>query len=671
MLTKQKFHQLRILLVLCACMAGVIALGFRIYCLQVLDVEQLADRSQRQHRGLLRLQPERGCIYDRNQWPMALNSGRCCLRLHPNKWSGGKSGAAQLAKALGVESASLTKRIGLVCARVRRAGGNLRSDVLYFNLTPEQRQAVEALDLPGLSFSEGTGRVYPGGTLAASTLGFVGLERRGLEGLERHFDETLKGRVGRVQTLRDGKGEILSWTDVTELKSTRGADLVLSLDRYIQFLAEKELEVIAEKYDPNWASIVIMEPYSGEVLALANWPTYDPNHVEFSKAAGRKNYAVCEVFEPGSTIKTFTMAAALEGEYVEPDTKIYCEDGAYRVHRHTIRDDIHAFGELTVEEVLAYSSNIGTVKIAEMMGREPLYDMLHNLHFGRRTGVCFPGEGSGLLRHPRKWSGQSIAAIPFGQEMQTTTLGLASAYCAVANGGFYQSPQLVLATRNPSTGNWEEKDKGRVEQVMPQETAAQLSRMLVAVTEYGTADKARVEGYDVAGKTGTAQIFDRELGRYSRKKHLASFIGFLPAGNPRVVIAVVVNQPQGAKYGNSIAGPAFASLGEEIMKYLQVLPTKPEKRNEVAVKLFKSYQGEKEFSTTQAPPWRQQLNRGLVLGMTMREAYERLRSRGLPVAFRGSGIALEQSIRPARTRVANTSQALEVKFFPPSRLKMN
>jgi len=259
---RQRLHQVRLLLVLALCVVGLAALGVRLYQLQVTDAD--GRGKSRQDRGRIRLNPERGCIYDRNQVPLALNCERPSLRLKGCEWKTSSSAVRHLAKALGMQPDRLQRRIDLVRGRIKRSGGSLQSDIICYNVDVEQQAAVEALDLPGLFFADGTGRVYPGGALAGSTLGFVGLGGKGREGVELYADDYLQGSVGILPTLRDGRGTNLLLTDVTKLRSTRGADVVLALDSYIQFLAEKELERISEKYHPRWASIVVMEPDRGE-----------------------------------------------------------------------------------------------------------------------------------------------------------------------------------------------------------------------------------------------------------------------------------------------------------------------------------------------------------------------------------------------------------------------
>ncbi|HEQ60629.1 MAG TPA: hypothetical protein ENN74_03370 [Firmicutes bacterium] len=549
---------------------------------------------------------------------------------------------------------------------MQNSSGTYQSDILCYNLDDRQEAAVQALALPGLFLSEGTGRVYPAGSLAASTLGTVGLSDVALGGLEHYADSYLRGSVGRLQTVKDARGIHLLWTDVTKLQSTRGADLILALDSYIQFLAEKELERLSRQYHPQWASIVVMEPYRGEVLAVANWPTCDPNHPESSTDRGLRNYAICEAFEPGSTVKPFTLAAALEGQFVHPNETFDCEGGRFYIYGRWLRDDIHAYDLLTVEEVLAHSSNIGVVKIAHKAGRGALYNTLRSVRFGQKTGVPFPGESPGLLRPLSGWQPASMRAIPIGQEMQTTSLALAAAYCAIANGGRYNIPKLILGYCNPRTGDFRPHDYPPSERVLSQETARTVSRMLTAVTEYGTGQDAQVKGFNVAGKTGTGQIYDARQGRYSREEYTASFVGFLPAEDPRVVIAVVVNRPKGAKYGGKVAAPAFARLAEGLMRYLEVFPSQGELRQKNVRRLF-------DLDSPNSPasaPWRipeRSEPATLMIGMTMREAYRDLRRLGVPLALHGSGVALHQEPR-AMADPGKMPTLCEVRFFPPPRL---
>jgi len=661
---KQRRHQLRLLSVVALCVAGLSGLGFRLYQLQIADIAGRASSTQ--HKGEICLSPERGWIYDRNEIPLALNSSRPALRLLANEWKSSPSALAALASALGIEQTRIQNRIKQTLHNIQDSNGKQRSAVLYYNLDDRQQAAVQGLALPGLFLDKGTERVYPAGSLAASTLGMLGLSNIPLGGLEHYANSFLRGSVGYIETLIDAQRVHLLWTDVTKLQSTRGADAILALDSYVQFLAEKELERISQQYHPQWASIVVMEPYRGEVLAVANWPTYDPNHPELATDRGQRNYAICEAFEPGSTVKPFTITAALEGEFVEPDETIDCEGGHFFIYGRWLRDDIHAYDLLTVEEVLAYSSNIGTVKIAHKAGRGPLYNTLQSLRFGQKTGVTFPGESPGLLRPLSGWQPASMRAVPIGQEMQTTTLSLAAAYSAIANGGRFNTPRLILGYRNPRTGDFRPHDYPPSERVLSQETAHTLSRMLTAVTEYGTGQEAQVEGFSVAGKTGTGQIYDARQGKYSRQEYTASFVGFLPAEDPRVVIAVVVNRPHGAKYGGKVAAPAFARLAEGLMRYLEVFPSQGELRQKNIRRLFDL----KPQNSLPSASWRipeRPEPATLMIGMTMREAYRDLRRLGIPLAFHGSGVALHQEPR-ALVDPGQRPTLCEVRFFPPPRL---
>jgi cell division protein FtsI (penicillin-binding protein 3) len=666
---KQKGHQIRMLIALGACFAAFGAIGYQMHTLQIRKAEQLGSRAVRQHRGLLRLRPERGTIFDRNLYPLALNSNRPSLRVKADPWIEPCTAEPLLVEALGITEEMLEYRLKVARQRFQNSEGNLRSTILFYNLKKEQQENIEQLNIPGVFFSPGTGRCYPNGALAASTLGFTGLEGYGLEGLERACEPFLKGSEGNVTTIRDGRGKNLYWTDVTRKNSTRGADVILTIDQYIQHLAENELDRVVEKHQPQWASIVVMAPQTGEILAIANRPHYDPNHIEFSTAAGRKNYAAVEAFEPGSPMKTFTLAAAIEAGVVSAETIIDCEKGSYRVHRHTIRDDIHSFDLLTVEEVLAFSSNIGTVKVAQMLGQQELHQSLRRMGFGQVTGVAFPGESPGLLRPVQQWSGLSIAAIPFGQEMQATTLGLANAYCMIANGGLLSVPKLIDGYRNPRTGEIRPYSSPAQRRVLSEDTCRIMRQMLVKVTEEGGGDNARVEGFEVAGKTGTAQVYDPEIGRYSREKYTSSFIGMVPAHQPQLVIAVVLHQPQGAKYGNKVAGPVFSRIATDSLQYMKVFPTRPDIRMQIAESLFSQETSPAAAAAAPVAAATQvQAARTLVVGKTMREAYTQLKGHGIAFHFEGSGIALKQNPRSTGGLRKQIDQPVEVRFFPPARL---
>jgi cell division protein FtsI (penicillin-binding protein 3) len=413
-------------------------------------------------------------------------------------------------------------------------------------------------------------RYYPNQQLAAHVLGFANVDGRGIEGLELSLDEQLRGTVASVPAIRDRRGRVVFSEQLLDGSSQQGTDVYLTIDKTIQTIAERELELAVRTFEARAGSVVVMDPTTGELLAVANFPTYNPNDPGRYDPAHRRNRAVTDYFEPGSTVKPFTVAGALAAGTVRTDQLIDCEDGAMQVAEYTIHDST-PYGELTPAQILAHSSNIGTAKIGSSMGRAGLFRTYRRFGFGERTDIPLPGEASGILRHYRRWYEMDAATISFGQGMSSTNLQLASAMSAIANGGQLMRPILVRRTADPG-GNATEDTVPQVRRrVVPRAVARLVGDMLTAVTgPDGTGAEAAIEGYLVAGKTGTAQKADYVHGGYAQDQWLASFVGFVPAQDPRLVISVIIDEPVIAYYGGAVAGPVFRRVGEASLRHLGV-----------------------------------------------------------------------------------------------------
>jgi cell division protein FtsI (penicillin-binding protein 3) len=442
-------------------------------------------------------------------------------------------------------------------------------------VSPEESKAVAGLGLPGVGMRKEPRRVYPSGALAATVVGHAGLDGKGLEGIELGFEKALHGTGMEVVGVHDRLGRDLLVDGAIDSSSSAGKDLVLSLDRYLTFETERVLAEVVAKHNAKAGMSVMIDPHTGEILAMASVPTYNPNDPSDAAKRGARNRAISDTFEPGSTLKTFTFAAALDAGKVRPDDRFDCQMGQMVVGKFHIRDD-HPKGVLSAAEVFKFSSNIGTVKIARRIGREALWNALDRFGFGRPTYLGLPGERRGILRPISRWGEIEFATHAFGQGLTVTPVQLAAGFAAIADLGMYHPPRIALHFRNAdgTTEPVERPAEARGDtRVMSAAAAKTLLTIMQGVTEDGTAKQAAIPGYPVAGKTGTAQKVTN--GRYDPSKYLASFVGIVPADAPRLVIAVMIDEPQGIHYGGIVAAPAFKAIAETALRYLGVAPTTP------------------------------------------------------------------------------------------------
>ena len=438
----------------------------------------------------------------------------------------------------------------------------------------EQWSRVEDLKLRGIGSEPNRQRVYPHGPLAGHVLGFTNVDGQGLEGIERAFDAELRGGVQALVVGHDARGRQFELADGEGWGSLprAGAHVELTIDVALQRVAEEELERAVHQFQARAGSLVALDPNTGEVLAMANVPRFDPNRVRGIAADQIRNRAVTDVYEPGSTFKAFLAAAALEEKVVRPEDRVNCENGHYAVGNRVIRDS-HPHGVLTFADVIAESSNIGCAKIAERLGNERYGKMVRGLGFGQPTGIDLPGESGGIMRPVEKWGRIHLVTTAFGQGIAVTPLQMARGFAAIANGGDLLRPYIVKRitdddghVRYAATPHLERR-------VMSHHTAETVTQLLVGVTEHGTGKQALIDGFRVAGKTGTAQKVDPATGRYSARDRMSSFIGFVPAENPAMVIIAVLDSPRTATYGGVVAAPVFRAVAEYGLARRGILPT--------------------------------------------------------------------------------------------------
>jgi len=543
--------------------AAILAVAFgglvaRLFQLQILRHGELTALAERQYSRTVVLHAQRGAIVDRHGAPLATSSPAESLFAHPKSVGDPVRVATRLAPILQMPESEL--HAALVSGRsfvwLRR------------RVPPAAATAIKALREPGLDFVPEPLRLYPNRELAAHVIGFVGVDG-GLEGVERARDAELRGAPGKAISGRDALGRDIDGPRILK-PPVAGQGVMLTLDTNIQYIAEREIDAAFRRTGAKAAMAVVMEPRTGDVLAIAIRPTFNPNTFTDVRAREHwRNRAVTDPFEPGSTFKVILAAAALEEGVVSPDSRFYGENGAIKIARTTIHD-WKRYGWLTFSEVLQNSSNVGSIKIGLTLGASRYYRYMTAFGFGAPTGVDLAGESRGLLRDPGRWSALSLPTMSLGQEVSVTALQMVTAFSAIANGGTLMRPRMVRAIFDADGQEIRRFEPTPVRQVISKQTAQTLSRILVRVVEDGTGHNAAIAGYEVGGKTGTAQKLDPATRRYSRAPGVLSFVGFAPVEAPRFVMLVMLDEPKNEKWGSEAAAPIFSGIGRDILRYLDV-----------------------------------------------------------------------------------------------------
>lgn len=531
--------------------------SIRLILIQIFNSEYLSKLADQQHSRVIQLHPDRGKILDRKMRPLAVNVPSYSLYASPRTMNEADKQRAltKLPKIITINEATLRNRLDQ----------DKKFIWLARKLSFEQMTAVQKESFQGLYFIKESKRDYPSQFLASHLVGFAGIDNSGLEGLELYYNDILKGRPGSTQVIRDARQRDLLIERQVFLPQ-HGFDLILTIDQNIQYIAEQAIEKAFVKHQAKGASLVILDPKTGEVLALVNRPTYNLSEFQKSSQDQRRNRAITDMYEPGSIFKIVTAAAALEEQLVFESDKFFCEHGRYRIANHVLTDH-RPHGDLTFREVMEQSSNIGIVKVAQLLGPALVYQYASRFRFGQRTGIDLPGEVSGVLRSVSRWSKTSIGAVPIGHEVGVTVLQMASAMAAIANRGIYMKPYVVKKIKDQTGETINAFDPEPLIQVISEGTARRLSDILVGAVENGTGRMARIPGVNVAGKTGTARkVID---GAYSRRHFYASFIGFAPAEDPLIVIAVMLDDPRPQYFGGTVCAPVFKEVAEHVLKYLQ------------------------------------------------------------------------------------------------------
>ncbi|MFH1552608.1 MAG: penicillin-binding transpeptidase domain-containing protein [Candidatus Omnitrophota bacterium] len=509
-----------------------------------------------QHNRVFKTEPRRGTIFDRYMEPLAINLDAPSVYCDPRNMKDKERTSQVLSEILHLDRGKLLERFNRDKAFVW----------VDRKIDPETAEKIKKLNLSGIHFFDESKRNYSSDNMAAHVIGFVGIDNDGLEGLELLLDEKLKGKPGWKHLVRDAKKRAVLFNEEESVPPQNGYNLILSIDSVIQYIAEEELAKMAQKFHASAASVVVMDPFSGEVLALANYPDYDLNTFSEVPKEALKNEAVSSVFEPGSVFKIVTASAALNEKQVDLDDRFYCEKGEYKAGGRILHD-FHPYGELSFREVIIKSSNIGTVKVAQKLGQGTVYDYIQRFGFGEKTGIDLPGEVSGISRPPAVWSRSDITTIPIGQGIAVTPIQMACAISVIANGGYLMKPYVVDRIVTWEGTLYEKFGPEIKNRVLEEETCEKMKGILRRVVTEGTGKRANSKLYDTCGKTGTAQMVNPEGGYYP-DKYNATFIGFAPAGRPAISIVVTARDPHPVHFGGSVAGPTFKNIAERVLQYM-------------------------------------------------------------------------------------------------------
>ena len=641
---RERMVRLRImLLALFASLWGLVVV-VRLVSLQVLERPFYLKQSARQSERTITLEARRGAILDRAGRPLAVSVDADSIYAVPQDVTDADRTATALARALGTDAAG--RRELLAHLQKNRAFVWIKRKV-----SPGAARAVRDLQLDGIGFLSESRRYYPKRELASQVLGYVGLDNQGMSGVEYTFEEALKGRKETVVVTTDARRRPVGHT---EKPSTEGLNVVLALDETVQHVAERELDRAMAETQSMAGIVLVVEPFTGEVLAMANRPTFNPNRFAAYPATRWKNRAVTDAYEPGSIFKLVTAAAGIQERVVEPHEVLDCGRGSIEIAGVTIND--HAvYDKLTFAQAVAKSSDIGMIRVAQRLGREQFARYMREFGFGAATGVDLPGESAGLLRPTSRWSAISLASLSFGQEVGVTALQMAMATAAVANGGYLMKPLVLRSVLDREGRVVKETKPLAVRRVLQPETVDTLTEILKSVVREGTGKRAAVPGYVVAGKTGTAQKVDA-TGRYSMIDHVASFVGFVPASRPALVILVSLDTPRGQRNeGGDVAAPVFAHVAEQALRHLAVpsddqdrviraAPVRPESVIRAAYRPASS-EGGAALETVRAArsPEIDPLVMPDLRGVSAREAALAAARRGLIVELKGSGRVVEQA----------------------------
>lgn len=550
--------------------AGVLLFSFfavvaRLAWLQLFEGEVLAMKAGRQQRQQIEVEGKRGVIYDKAMRELAVNLDMPSVYAVPSAIENPSLVAKKISADVEIDTKVL----------VTKLDNNRQFVWLKRRMPPDIINKIEELNLKGIGIMPETRRFYPKRELSGHLLGFTDIDNHGIEGIEKYYEDPLHGKKGAIVLERDARRKpVLSNTLLEPLK---GNDLILTMDEVIQFIMEKELVAGVEAHNAASGVGIVMNPYTGDILAMSVFPRFNPNAPDEYKSGQWRNRAITDVYEPGSTFKLVVASAAVEEGIVSPNEIVHDGSGSLSYGGGTIHDPHPTGRPMTFREVIAHSSNVGTAKIGIRLGKDRLYKYAKAFGFGDKTGIDLPGEVRGLLRDPSTWSGRSLVTVAIGQEVGITPIQLVSAISAIANGGWLVKPHLVSAIID-SSGNVRKIKPEIIKRAISGTTSKKMTEILKeVVSPDGTGKLADLSGFSVAGKTGTAQKIDPVTRRYSNTRFISSFVGFVPADAPEVAILVVIDEPKGVAWGGSVAAPVFKKVAEQTLEYLHIEPEKREK----------------------------------------------------------------------------------------------
>ena len=556
--------KVRLLFISSLLLLFAISLIVRLADLQIVQHESLLAKSEKQSQGTLKTHFGRGTIFDRNGNELATNLEVESVFVVPQEVRDRKYTSRVLASALNQNYDRIYKEVS----------SKKQFTWIKRKVPADEITHLKKLALSGVNFRSEQKRFYPKRELAANVIGFVGTDDLGLAGIEHTYQEKLKGVVYSQSIEQDGKGRTIQALKNLSRSSLGNYDLMLTLDEVIQFTAEHHLKKQVDRYKADSGMVVVMDPYSGEIYAMANVPQFNPNNFNAFPRETWKNNAVVSSYEPGSIFKPIVAAAAIDKGVAQPHDRFFCENGSFKVGKNKIGEaDNHKFGSLSMKEIIAKSSNIGAIKIAQKLGKNFFYEYIQKFGFGEKPGVRLPGVSSGLLGGRRSWTDYSLASISFGHEIAVTPLQMVAALSAIANGGTLMEPHITKALMRDGKIVEQIKPK-KIRRVISKKTSRQMMEILKFVVKDGTGKNAAVEGFDVAGKTGTAQKYITKTKSYSKTEFVSSFIGYAPADAPRLVILVMIDNPKGVHWGSVVAAPVFREIAKKSLRYLNVPSSK-------------------------------------------------------------------------------------------------
>jgi len=657
---KQKsinWFRVRIFLISCMLFLSFVVVAARMFQLQVLKKEELYKLANQQQNVEIPMVAKRGTVYDSKNNELAVSIEVDSLYADPRKVVNVDRTARAIAPILQVEPDELRKRLK----------SQSSFEWIQRKISPKEVDQIKALHLPGLLFLKENKRFYPNAQLAAHVIGFVGLDSRGLEGIEVQYDTSLNGKGQIWKMNRDALGRGIAMDEpLPSNQEEHYRNVVLTLDKQIQYVVETELSQTVQKWGAKGGLAIAMDPLTGKVLAMAAYPFFNPNQFLQYRSGVWRNRAISDVFEPGSLFKTFLAAAALEERVVRPTDSFYCENGSYTTYDRTIHDT-SKHGWLTFQQIIKVSSNIGALKVGEKIGKERLYKYICAFGFGEKTQIGLPGEAKGIVHHPRYWAPIALDTISFGQGISVTGIQLASALSAIANGGVLMKPTVVERITNEKGETVQSFQPKPIRRVLSERGARAVAAMLEVTTEKGgTGAGAVPAGYEVAGKTGTAQKVDARWGGYADDRYVSAFMGFAPADEPKMVLLVVVDEPQGANYGGVVAAPAFRTIMEKTLPYLNAHPegTVIVENSAVPFSIQEISETRSEIETLQVRKEEGKEVMPDLTGLPMRSALSQIEGKGLIIKVSGNGRVIEQI--PRAGAMIEKGDICYLKFQSPS-----